>query len=66
MPTPVSSPRSPGYYEARERLTAYRYVRSQAPRVRVRAVDPIVRGSLLALAAGVALLLLSAVLAPPA
>jgi len=58
-------PRSPGYAEARQRLIAARYVRSDQPRIRVR-IDPIVRRGLQILAAGIVLLLLSVVLAPGA
>jgi len=57
--------RSPGYEQARARLLASRYVRDDRPRVKVR-VDPIIRRSLLALAVGVALILLGIALAPPA
>jgi len=55
--------RSPGYEQARARLLASRYVRDDRPRVKVR-VDPIIRRSLLALAVGVALILLGIALAP--
>jgi hypothetical protein len=57
--------RSPGYDTARRRLIALRYVRSDQPRIRVR-IDPIVRRSLQILMGGLALILLSIVLAPPA
>ena len=55
--------RSRGYDAARARLLASRYVRDDRPRVKVR-VDPIMHRSLLALAVGVALILLSIALAP--
>ena len=57
--------RSPGYEQARARLIASRYIRDDRPRIKVR-VDPIVHRSLLVLAVGVALILLSIALAPPA
>ena len=57
--------RSPGYDTARRRLIAYRYVRPETARIRVR-IDPIVRRSLQILMGGLALILLSIVLAPPA
>ena len=57
--------RSPGYEQARARLIASRYVRDDRPRVRVR-IDPIIHRSMLALAVGVALILLGIALAPPA
>ena len=57
--------RSRGYDAARARLIASRYVRDDRPRVKVR-IDPIVHRSLLALAVGVALILLGIALAPPA
>ena len=57
--------RSPGYEQARARLIASRYVRDDRPRVKVR-VDPLIHRSLLALAVGVVLILLSIALAPPA
>ena len=57
-------PRSPGYAPARARLIAFRYTRTQTPRVRVR-VDPIVHKSLLILALGCAMILASIALAPP-
>ena len=56
--------RSPGYEQARARLIASRYVRDDRPRVRVR-IDPIIHRSMLALAVGVALILLGIALAPP-
>jgi len=55
--------RSPGYEQARARLIASRYIRDDRPRIKVR-VDPIVHRSLLVLAVGVALILLSIALAP--
>ena len=58
-------PRSPGYEQARARLIASRYVRDDRPRVKVR-IDPLIHRSLLALAVGVALILLGIALAPPA
>ena len=57
--------RSRGYEQARARLIASRYVRDDRPRIKVR-VDPIIHRSLLALAVGVALILLGIVIAPPA
>jgi len=57
--------RSRGYDAARARLIASRYVRDDRPRVKVR-VDPLIHRPLLALAVGVALILLSIALAPPA
>ena len=57
--------RSRGYEQARARLIASRYVRDDRPRIKVR-VDPIIHRSLLALAVGVALILLGIVLAPSA
>jgi len=54
--------RSPGYEQARARLLASRYVRDDRPRVKVR-IDPLVHRSLLALAVGVALILLGIALA---
>ena len=56
--------RSRVYAEARARLIAARWVRSDRPRVKVK-VDPIVHRSLQFLAAGVVLVALSIVLAPP-
>jgi len=55
--------RSRGYEQARARLIASRYVRDDRPRIKVR-VDPIIHRSLLALAVGVALILLGIALAP--
>jgi len=55
--------RSPGYDTARARLIASRYVRDDRPRVKIR-IDPIVHRSLLALAVGVALILLGIALTP--
>jgi len=55
--------RSRGYDAARARLIASRYVRDDRPRIKVR-VDPIIHRSLLALAVGVALILLGIALAP--
>ena len=55
--------RSRGYEQARARLIASRYVRDDRPRVKVR-IDPIIHRSLLALAVGVALILLGIALAP--
>ena len=55
---------SRGYDAARARLIASRYVRDDRPRIKVR-VDPIIHRSLLALAVGVALILLGIALAPP-
>jgi hypothetical protein len=49
---------------ARARIRA-EHPRSDRPRIKVR-IDPIIRRSLLALAAGLALILASIVLAPPA
>jgi hypothetical protein len=57
--------RSPGYEQARARLIASRYVRDDRPRIKVR-IDPIIHRSLLALAVGVALILLGIALTPPA
>jgi len=57
--------RSRGYDTARARLIASRYVRDDRPRIKVR-IDPIIHRSLLALALGVALILLGIALAPPA
>lgn len=57
--------RSPGYDEARRRLIAMRYVRSETPRIRVRLPrDPIPRNALLALLLGLLLLLLARLLNP--
>ena len=55
--------RSRGYDAARARLLASRYVRDDRPRIKIR-IDPLVHRSLLALAVGVALILLSIALAP--
>jgi len=55
--------RSPGYEQARARLIASRYVRDDRPRIKVR-IDPIIHRSLLALAVGVALILLGIAIAP--
>ena len=54
---------SRGYDAARSRLLASRFVRDDRPRIKVR-VDPLVHRSLLALAVGVALILLGIALAP--
>jgi hypothetical protein len=55
--------RSRGYDAARARLIASRYVRDDRPRIKVR-IDPLVHRSLLALAVGVALILLGIALTP--
>ena len=57
--------RSRGYEQARARLIASRYIRDDRPRIKVR-IDPIIHRSLIALALGVALILLGIALAPPA
>jgi len=57
--------RSPDYAEARARLIAARYIRSETPRIRVRLPrDPIVRNGLLAVILGLLLILLARLLNP--
>jgi len=57
--------RSPGYAEARARLIAARYVRSDRPRIKVRLPrDPIARNGLLATLLGLLLILLARLLNP--
>ena len=56
---------SRGYDAARARLLASRFVRDDRPRIKVR-IDPLIHRSLLALAVGVALILLGIALTPRA